>query len=205
VKYLYIIIFLLIQSFLFSNNTLDFINNLEKKYEIKIIDTIKSLYPNKKYDVKVLINLIDKTKNIDNNRNNSHYKIIVNVFIEYNYEFVYNEKGLNVLNSNGTRKRNIIDLNQNEINKIENCIKNLIDYRKENDSILVQSFIFNRDEDFLTEDTQWKRKEKTTLVLFSFLVSIISLIFFTLIAKVVINEIKRRKKIISQNNLKNLK
>jgi len=120
VKYLYIIIFLLIQSFLFSNNTLDFINNLEKKYEIKIIDTIKSLYPNKKYDVKVLINLIDKTKNIDNNRNNSHYKIIVNVFIEYNYEFVYNEKGLNVLNSNGTRKRNIIDLNQNEINKIEN-------------------------------------------------------------------------------------
>ena len=204
-KYLYIIIFLLIQSFLFSNNTLDFINNLEKKYEIKIIDTIKSLYPNKKYDVKVLINLIDKTKNIDNNRNNSHYKIIVNVFIEYNYEFVYNEKGLNVLNSNGTRKRNIIDLNQNEINKIENCIKNLIDYRKENDSILVQSFIFNRDEDFLTEDTQWKRKEKTTLVLFSFLVSIISLIFFTLIAKVVINEIKIRKKIISQNNLKNLK
>jgi len=127
------------------------------------------------------------------------------MFIEYNYEFVYNEKGLNVLNSNGTRKRNIIDLNQNEINKIENCIKNLIDYRKENDSILVQSFIFNRDEDFLTEDTQWKRKEKTTLVLFSFLVSIISLIFFTLIAKVVINEIKIRKKIISQNNLKNLK
>lgn len=191
-----IIICILLSFILFStfciDNNLELINQLEKKYEEKISDVIKSIYDDKYFTVKVIINPLIRDFSISN-RNN--YNINVSVFIEGNWKIIYGENNKPVMNRDGSRLREFDFMDENELNKIKQFILNLIEYKEvRGDKVSVQSIQYNRTKEFINEDSKWKRKLQTKMALFAGLIALL-LFIATIIYRLVAQEVERRVKL----------
>lgn len=196
------LLLLLITNFAQSNtDSIKIIDHLENKYENKISEVLKNIYPDDLFEVKIIINPDNAI--IDINKRET-YSINASVLIDGNWNINYDENGKAILNKDGTRNRTFQLKNPEDIKKIENFIKNLINYdMKKNDKVLVQSIQFDRIDQFKAEDIKWRRKMQLTAVLFSGLVSLVLLILVSLIYRFITKEIERRLKIQKEKSKKN--
>ncbi len=190
---IYILLFFILFSTFGSNSNLEIINQLEKKYEEKISDMIKMVYPEKYFLVKVIINPLIKSYSI-NNRNS--YNIKVSIFIDGSWKIVYGEKNKPVVNKDGSRLRKFIYRDDGELKKIKQFIITLIEYKEERgDNVSVQCIQYDRTKEFYDEDLKWIRRQRTTFALFAGLIALLLLFIATIVYRLIVIEIERRVKL----------
>lgn len=185
-KYILLVIyFLVLHVVLFSDEIdHDTINRLENKYTLELTNLLNQIYNNQK-DFSINISLVPKPGNDDKLNVNSFYYNI-SILIDGNWKFYYENRRYK-MNNDGTRKRIFYHLDQEDIEKLKNHIKNLFNIpHNSKNTLTIQSYQFDHSMEFSEIDKHWRRKQQSSMALFSGLVALIFLIMATIISRPII-------------------
>lgn len=145
----------------------------------------------------VIQNEVVNTRSISEEKSPWEIKrITVGVAIDGLWKMEYNNKGELTLNQDGSIVRNYEPISDEDLAKARALLEAAVGYdRNRNDSVTVQSIMFDRSEQFQIEDEKYRAKMRVQQIVLYLIIAFIVLIAILVIFRMVVRMMEKRRKL----------
>ncbi len=122
-------------------------------------------------------------------------KVNVIVMVDGKWEKEFQDNGDFVLEK-GKIKRTYTPFPEAERQRIENQLKAfIVSSERQNDSVTVQSYQFDRSDQFAQENAEYRKQKTNELIITIFVISLLAIIVIAVVARLIVKEMARRKRL----------
>lgn len=145
----------------------------------------------------VIQNEVVNTRNISEEKSPWEIKrVTVGVAIDGFWKMEYDDKGALKLNQDGSIVRNYEPISNEDLAKAKTLLEAAVGYnRNRNDSVTVQSIMFDRSKQFQLDDEKHRAKMRTQQLILYSILGLILLFVILIIFRIVIRMIERKRKL----------